>query len=100
RKQKSLIDFCIQCGYNNKKSCQTSFTIAACLWPLTIFNMGGIPLFSILKEHQHNWKQIAMLARTELKKDYKGSFLGSAWALVKPLFTLFIYWFAFDVGLR
>ena len=57
-------------------------------------------MFSILKEHQHNWKQIAMLARTELKKDYKGSFLGSAWALVKPLFTLFIYWFAFDVGLR
>ena len=57
-------------------------------------------MFSILKEHRHNGKQIIMLARTEIKKDYKGSFLGSAWALVKPLFTLFIYWFAFDVGLR
>lgn len=57
-------------------------------------------MFSILKEHRHNAKQIMMLARTELKKDYKGAFLGAGWALVKPLFTLFIYWFAFDVGLR
>ena len=57
-------------------------------------------MFSIFQEHRHNAKQIMMLARTELKKDYKGSFLGAGWALVKPLFTLFIYWFAFDVGLR
>ncbi len=60
-----------------------------------MFNM-----FSIFKEHRHNAKQIFMLARTELKKDYKGSFLGAGWALIKPLFTLFIYWFAFGVGLR
>lgn len=29
-----------------------------------------------------------------------GSFLGPIWALVKPIFTLFILWFAFDIGLR
>lgn len=57
-------------------------------------------MFSIFQEHRHNFKQIMILAKTELKKTYKGSFLGSGWAVVKPLFTLFIYWFAFDVGLR
>lgn len=29
-----------------------------------------------------------------------GSLLGPLWALIKPLFTLFILWFAFDIGLR
>ena len=57
-------------------------------------------MFSIFKEHRHNAKQIFMLAKTELKKDYKGSFLGTGWAVVKPLFTLFIYWFAFSFGIR
>lgn len=26
--------------------------------------------------------------------------LGPAWAVVKPLFTLFIYWFGFEIGIR
>ena len=57
-------------------------------------------LLAILREHRHNWRQIYLLAKTDLKKTYKGAFLGAGWAVVKPLFTLFIYWFAFEYGIR
>lgn len=57
-------------------------------------------LLAIFREHRHNWRQIYLLAKTDLKKMYKGAFLGAGWAVVKPLFTLFIYWFAFEYGIR
>lgn len=57
-------------------------------------------LFKIIKEHRHRWRQIFLLAKTELVKTYKGAVIGPFWAVVKPLFTLFIYWFAFTVGIR
>lgn len=57
-------------------------------------------MLDILKEHKHRGKQIFILAKAELIKTYKGSLLGPAWAIIKPLFTLFIYWFAFEIGLR
>lgn len=57
-------------------------------------------MFEIFKEHSHNWRQIMLLARTELQKTYKGALLGTGWALVKPLLTLFVYWFAFEFGIR
>lgn len=31
---------------------------------------------------------------------YKGAAIGPAWAVIKPAFTLFVYWFAFSIGLR
>lgn len=63
---------------------------------------GGDFIFlkNIVKEHRGFWKQIFLLSKTELIKTYKGSALGPAWAVVKPSFTLFVYWFAFSVGLR
>ena len=57
-------------------------------------------LFSIFKEHRHFGKQIFLLAKNELIKTYKGAVIGPFWAVVKPLFTLFVYWFAFTIGLR
>ncbi len=57
-------------------------------------------MFDILKEHRHRGKQIFLLAKTELLKTYKGALLGTGWAVVKPLFTLLVYWFAFEIGLR
>ena len=57
-------------------------------------------MFEIFKEHHHRTKQILLLARTELLKTYKGAFLGTGWAVVKPVFTLFVYWFAFEIGFR
>lgn len=57
-------------------------------------------MFQILKEHQNFGKQILLLAKNELIKKYKGAVIGPFWAVVKPLFTLFVYWFAFEIGLR
>ncbi len=54
----------------------------------------------IPKEHSGFTKQILMLARTDLKKTYAGAVLGPFWAVMKPLFQLFVYWFAFAIGLR
>ncbi len=57
-------------------------------------------LKQIFIEHKGKAKQIRMLSVNELIKKYKGAALGPVWALIKPTFTLFILWFAFDVGLR
>lgn len=55
---------------------------------------------SILKEHKGFGRQIMLLSRDELIKTYKGAVIGPLWAVVKPAFTIFVYWFAFAVGLR
>lgn len=55
---------------------------------------------AIQREHRGFGKQIFMLAKNELIKNYKGAIIGPFWAVMKPLFQLFVYWFAFSVGLR
>jgi ABC-type polysaccharide/polyol phosphate export permease len=57
-------------------------------------------LGEIIREHKGFGKQIFKLAKTELIKTYKGSALGPLWAIVKPSFQLFVYWFAFSVGIK
>lgn len=57
-------------------------------------------MFSIFKEHKGFGKQIFLLAVNDLKKTYKGAAIGPFWAVIKPAFTLFVYWFAFAVGLK
>ena len=54
----------------------------------------------IIEEHKAFSKQIGMLAKSDLIKTYRGAALGLAWALAKPLITLFVFWFGFTVGLR
>ena len=54
----------------------------------------------IFKEHFANLHQIGKLSIADLKKTYNGSALGWAWAVIKPVFTLFVYWFAIAIGLR
>ncbi len=41
-----------------------------------------------------------MLAKNELIKTYKGAVIGPLWAVVKPAFTVFVYWFAFSCGIK
>ena len=53
----------------------------------------------IPKEHKGFYKQIAMLAKNDLIKTYKGAVIGPFWAVMKPLFQLFVYWFAFTVAM-
>lgn len=57
-------------------------------------------LTDIIKEHYLYKKQIFKLAKSDLIKTYRGSALGWAWALVKPVVTIFVFWFAFSYGLR
>ena len=57
-------------------------------------------LIEIIKEHITYRKQIIKLAKSDLIKTYRGSALGWAWAIIKPLVTIFVFWFAFSMGLR
>lgn len=53
-----------------------------------------------LKEHYENRNQILRLSVADLKKTYHGAALGWAWAVIKPVVTVFVYWFAIEIGLK
>lgn len=57
-------------------------------------------LIEIIKEHKGQRKQILLLSYNDLVIKYKGAVLGFLWAVIKPLFTLLILLFAFEVGIR
>lgn len=54
----------------------------------------------IIKDHLLFKKQLIGLAYVSLKKEYSDSSLGWFWALIKPGFMIFVYWFTMRVGLR
>lgn len=57
-------------------------------------------MIEIIKEHISFRKQILRLAKADIVKTYKGTALGWLWAIIKPVTTIFVYWFAFRIGLR
>ena len=57
-------------------------------------------LKEIINDHIKYKKQIFKLAKADLTKTYRGSALGWSWAIIKPVVTIFVYWFAFSIGLR
>ncbi|MGL5692954.1 MAG: ABC transporter permease [Peptostreptococcaceae bacterium] len=54
----------------------------------------------ILKENATNIRQTLRLAKADLVKFYKGAALGFLWAFIKPMVTIGVYLFAFQVGIR
>lgn len=54
----------------------------------------------IIEEHKSYKKQIFKLAKSDLVKTYNGAALGWSWAVIKPMVTIFVFWFGFTVGLR
>jgi teichoic acid transport system permease protein len=60
----------------------------------------GGTLVGVVDEHEQYWRQIFQLAAADLVKTYRGSALGWLWAVIKPSVTIFVYWFAFAIGLR
>lgn len=54
----------------------------------------------IIREHIVWRHQLIRLAKADLVKTYSGAALGWAWALVKPIMKIFVFWFAFSFGLR
>ncbi len=57
-------------------------------------------LKQIYSEHAEFGNQLFTLAKTDLIKTYRGAALGWLWAVIKPTITIFVYWFAFSIGLR
>lgn len=55
---------------------------------------------NILKQHVEYRKQLFKLAKSDLLITYRGAALGWLWAVVKPAVTIFVFWFAFSIGLR
>lgn len=55
---------------------------------------------SIIIEHILYRKQIVKLAKAEVIKTYTNTALGWSWAIIKPMTTIFMFWFAFAIGLR
>lgn len=55
----------------------------------------------IIREHKElGLRQILKLAKAELNRQYRGAALGWAWAIIKPMLTLFVFWFGITIGLR
>ena len=54
----------------------------------------------IVSEHLHHRKQIAKLAKSDIIKTYTGAALGWMWAIIKPAVTIFVFYFAFSIGLK
>ncbi len=57
-------------------------------------------LGQIIAEHRAYRVQVFQLAASDIIKTYRGSALGWTWAVLKPSVTIFVFWFAFDIGLR
>ncbi len=57
-------------------------------------------IVSNIKAHSEHFSQVIKLSVADLKKTYTGSAMGWAWAIVKPIVTIFVYWFALAIGLR
>ncbi|MDR3305716.1 MAG: ABC transporter permease [Clostridiales Family XIII bacterium] len=57
-------------------------------------------LLSIISDHIVWRHQIFKLAKSDMIKTYTGAALGWAWAVIKPSVTIFVFWFAFSIGLR
>lgn len=55
---------------------------------------------SIISDHLSHGRQIFFLAWLDMKRKYRKATFGWAWALVRPLIMLFVYWFAMRIGLR
>lgn len=57
-------------------------------------------LKEILQDHISYRSQLTKLAKADLKKTYSGAVLGWAWAIIRPAILIFVFWFAFTLGLR
>jgi teichoic acid transport system permease protein len=57
-------------------------------------------IYEIISGHILWRSQIFKLAKSDIIKTYSGAALGWAWTVIKPTVTIFVFWFAFSVGLR
>jgi teichoic acid transport system permease protein len=54
----------------------------------------------IVKDHIAWRDQIFKLAKSDIIKTYSGAALGWSWMFISPAITIFVFWFAFSIGLK
>lgn len=57
-------------------------------------------LNTMIKENISNARQTLVLSKVDLIKFYKGAALGYLWSVIKPMVTIAVYLFAFQIGIR
>ena len=57
-------------------------------------------LKEIIGEHIKFREQTLKMARSDLVRTYRGAALGWGWAIIKPVVTIGVYWFAMAIGMR
>lgn len=63
--------------------------------------MNSIKGFIIfLKDIYANKRMLWELAKNDFKARYASSLLGTVWAFIQPLMTIFIFWFVYEIGFR
>ncbi len=56
-------------------------------------------IYNSLREMIGLRSMIFNLAKNDFKTKFVGSFLGRIWAFIRPIITVLVYWFVFEVGL-
>ena len=57
-------------------------------------------MFELINEHIKNLPLLLTLTWTDLIKTYKNSKLGWLWAIIRPAFRIFVYYFMLAIGLK
>ena len=57
-------------------------------------------VIEIIKEHTTYGHQIIKMAKSDIIRSHSGTILGWLWTVIKPSIRIFVYWFAFTIGLR
>ena len=47
-----------------------------------------------------HWRMIFSISKKEFKKEFAGSKLGMAWAIIRPLAMITVFWMIFSTGMR
>ncbi len=59
-----------------------------------------IQAMNFFAEYIREKKMIFNLSLSDFKNHYAGSIFGITWAFINPLFTIAVFWFVFEIGLR
>lgn len=54
----------------------------------------------LINNFKNDRKLIFNLSKNDFKSKFAGSYFGVIWAFVQPIITVFVYWFALEIGLR
>lgn len=57
-------------------------------------------VFDAINELLGHKELIINLAKNDFKTRYVGSYLGVIWAFIRPVITVVVYWFVFQVGMK